>query len=59
VLGPLGNIVEVIQAGPNRLLVLDHNGKELMIPVNSPFIKRVNKSKKVITVSLPEGFLDI
>jgi 16S rRNA processing protein RimM len=30
-----------------------------MIPVNSPFIKRVNKSKKVITVSLPEGFLDI
>ena len=59
VLGPLGNIVEVIQAGPNRLLVLDHDGKEIMIPVNSPFIKRVNKSKKVITVSLPEGFLDI
>jgi 16S rRNA processing protein RimM len=59
VLGPLGNIVEVVQAGPNRLLVVDHNGKEVMIPVNSPFIKRVNKSKKVITVSLPEGFLDI
>ena len=58
-LGPLGNVVEVVQAGPNRLLVLDHNGKELLIPVNSPFIKRLNKSKKSITVSLPEGFLDI
>ncbi|HZI25956.1 MAG TPA: ribosome maturation factor RimM [Chryseolinea sp.] len=59
VLGPLGSVVEVVQAGPNRLLVLDHNGKELMIPVNSPFIKRLNKSKKIITVSLPEGYLDI
>ena len=59
VLGPLGNVVEVVQAGPNRLLVLDHNGKELLIPVNGPFIKRLNKSKKSITVSLPEGFLDI
>ena len=58
-LGPLGNIVEVVQAGLNRLLVIDREGKEVMIPINSPFIKRINKSKKVITVSLPEGFLDI
>ena len=58
-LGPLGSIIEVVQAGPNRLLVLEHDGKEVMIPVNSPFIKRINKSKKLITVSLPEGFLDI
>ena len=58
-LGPLGSIVEVVQAGPNRLLVLDHDGKEVLIPVNSPFIRRINKSKKLITVSLPEGFLDI
>lgn len=57
--GPLGVIVDVVQAGPNRLLVLNHGGKEVLIPVNSPFIKRINKSKKLITVSLPEGFLDI
>jgi 16S rRNA processing protein RimM len=58
-LGQLGNIVEVTQAGPNRLLVVDYQGRELMIPVNSPFIRRINKSKKEITVNLPEGFLDI
>jgi 16S rRNA processing protein RimM len=58
-LGPLGRIVEVMLAGPNRLLVLEHDGKEVLIPVNSPFIKRINKSKKLITVSLPDGFLDI
>lgn len=58
-LGPLGTINEVVQAGPNRLLLLEHNGKEVMIPVNGPFIKRINKSKKQITVDLPEGFLEI
>lgn len=58
-LGSLGKIVEVVQAGPNRLLALEHNGREVLIPVNSPFITSINKSKKVVTVNLPEGFLDI
>jgi 16S rRNA processing protein RimM len=57
--GPLGKIVEVIKAGPNRLLVLDHQGKEVLIPINSPFIIQINKSKRMLTVNLPEGFLDI
>jgi 16S rRNA processing protein RimM len=57
--GSLGTIKEVVQAGPNRLLLLEYNGKEVLIPVNAPFIKRVNKSKKTIKVALPEGYLDI
>jgi 16S rRNA processing protein RimM len=58
-LGELGKITGVMNAGPNRLLELDHGGKELLIPVNSPFIRSLNKGKKTFTVSLPEGFLDI
>jgi 16S rRNA processing protein RimM len=58
-LGMLGKIVDVMNAGANRLLVLDHNGKEVLIPINSPFVKSVNKSRKKIQVNLPEGFLDI
>lgn len=57
--GVLGLITEVMQAGANRLLVLMHEGKEVLIPVNSPFITSINKSKKKISVDLPEGFLDI
>lgn len=57
--GPLGKVIEVSQAGPNKLLVIRHDGKEVLIPVNSPFIKSVNKSKGTISVVLPEGFLDI
>jgi 16S rRNA processing protein RimM len=57
--GPLGFVEEVEQAGPNRFLILSYIQKEIMIPVNGPFIKSINKSKKKISVSLPEGFLDI
>lgn len=55
----LGNVTDIMEAGPSRFLVLDHNGKEVLIPTNGPFIKSVNKSKKRVTVELPEGFLDL
>jgi 16S rRNA processing protein RimM len=58
-LGLLGTISEVIQAGPNKLLSVDYQNKEVLIPINSPFISGVNKSRKRITVSLPEGYLEI
>jgi 16S rRNA processing protein RimM len=58
-LGHLGNVREVMQAGPNRLLVVLRQGREVLIPVHGPFITSVNKTKKRISVTLPEGFLDI
>lgn len=55
----LGHVKEVETAGPNRFIIVTTAEKEVMIPVNGPFIKGINKSKKKITVNLPEGFLDI
>lgn len=57
--GILGKITQITAAGPNKLLSVDHHGKEVLIPLNSPFITAINKSKKKISVTLPEGFLDI
>jgi len=57
--GDLGTVREVEETGPNRFLVVDYLAKAVMIPVNGPFIKSINKTKKRITVSLPEGFLDL
>lgn len=57
--GLLGRITEVMQAGPNKLLSVDYQGKEVLIPLNSPFITSVNKAKKRIIVTLPDGFLDM
>ena len=58
-LGDLGQVREVIDAGPNKLIAVDHGDKEVLIPVNGPFIKSINKSRKTITVELPDGFLDL
>ncbi len=57
--GLLGKVIEVTIAGSNKLLSVDHHGKEILIPINSPFITSINKSKKKVSVTLPEGFLDI
>ncbi len=57
--GLLGEVREVMQAGPNRLLVVQHVDKEVLIPVNGPFITSINKAKKSIIVDLPEGFLEL
>jgi len=58
-LGLLGEIREVVQIGPSRLLAIGRPLKEILIPIQGPFIQSVNKSKKKVRVDLPEGFLDI
>lgn len=58
-LGQLGIITDVMTAGPNRLLVMEYQEKEILIPINSPFIINVNKSENRVTTELPDGFLDI
>ena len=57
--GDIGTVAGVEMSGMNRLLVVKNEMKEILIPVNSPFILGINKSKKKISVKLPEGFLDI
>ncbi len=57
--GSIGYVKEVFEHGLSRHLVVLQNQKEVMIPTNGPFIKGINKTKKKITVELPEGFLDI
>lgn len=59
--GNLGTVREVVQSGLQRLLSVegDADGREILIPVNDAFITRVNRARKTITVSLPDGFLDI
>lgn len=58
-LGDLGKITAVETSGVIRLLVVSQGEKEFLIPTNGPFITSINKTKKKISVDLPEGFLDI
>lgn len=56
-LGKLGVVNQVENQGLNKLLVVGE--KNVLIPVNGPFIQSISKAKKRIDVELPEGFLDI
>jgi 16S rRNA processing protein RimM len=58
-LGTIGKVNRVEQAGTNKLLSVDYSGKEILIPINGPFITSVNKSNHKIKVELPDGFVDI
>jgi 16S rRNA processing protein RimM len=57
--GNLGKVVEVIQTGANRLLCINYNEREILIPIQGELITTINKRSKKITVNLPDGFLDI
>lgn len=57
--GKLGSIQEIVHSGMQRLLSIDFKDDHLLIPVNGPFIKRIDKGNKTMTVLLPEGYLDL
>jgi 16S rRNA processing protein RimM len=53
----LGVVGQVINQGFTRFLEVGE--RNVLIPINGPFIKSISKTKKRIEVELPEGFLDI
>jgi 16S rRNA processing protein RimM len=57
--GAIGTVTDVVTSGPARLLEVKNDKKEILIPIDGPFITSINKSKKKIEVDLPDGFLDI
>ena len=58
--GELGEVVEVDTATVNTLFVVEQeDGEELLIPAQEEFIVEINQEKKLITVELPEGLLNL
>ena len=55
--GELGVIEEVVENPGQVLLSIKKDGKEIMIPFVEDFILDLNKRKKEITLSLPEGLV--
>lgn len=54
--GPLGTVAEVIEHPGNTLLKLTGTGPEKMVPYQAAFIKKTDKTKRTLTLELPEGF---
>lgn len=57
--GEIGKITDVDDSTINTLFVVDHKGTEVLIPAQEDFIVDLNRKKKVITMHLPEGLLEL
>ena len=58
--GVLGTILEVDESTINTLFVVERpDGEELLIPAQEEFMVNIDPEKRLITVEIPEGLLDI
>lgn len=57
--GLLGNVAEVVEMPSQLLLKIYQDENELLIPLNENTLQNIDRKKKVIYVSLPDGLLDI
>ncbi|MEN9950555.1 MAG: rRNA processing protein RimM [Bacteroidota bacterium] len=55
----LGKVLEVIEQPLQILLMLEIDGKEVLVPVNESTIDRIDNKSEKIFLTLPEGLLDI
>jgi 16S rRNA processing protein RimM len=57
--GPIGIVVSIIDHVANPLLQLDCKGKEVLIPLNVELNKKIDRKKRTLTLTAPEGLLEI
>jgi len=55
----LGPIIEVIEQPHQILCTIDMNGKEALIPLHQESLGEIDRVKKQIHVTLPEGLLEL
>ncbi|MBS1737245.1 MAG: 16S rRNA processing protein RimM [Bacteroidetes bacterium] len=55
----VGEVIEVIEQPHQVLCKIMYDQKEMLIPVHPDFIEKIDKKKKHLVVSLPEGLLEL
>ena len=55
----LSEILEVIEQRHQLLCRIEINKKEVLIPINESFLRKIDHKKKEVIVELPEGLLDV
>lgn len=58
-LGILGLVRTVYSMQAQDLLVMEYQGKEVLIPINPEIVLDADKEAKTLNVDLPEGLLDV
>jgi 16S rRNA processing protein RimM len=57
--GDVGTITGINDMTTQALFEVDNNGNQILIPLNDHFIDKVDRKNKTITVTTPEGLIDL
>ena len=57
--GDIGKVTDVDNSTINTLFVVDYKGTEILIPAQEDFIVDLDREKRIITMQIPEGLLDL
>lgn len=57
--GDIGVITGINDSTSQALFEIDNNGSEILIPLNDHFIDKVDRKNKSITITTPEGLIDL
>ncbi len=57
--GAIGTVKEFVEAGPQLIMVVSFEDKEILIPFHDDFFVQVIHDKKEIKMDLPNGLVDL
>lgn len=57
--GSVGTITGVNDSTTQALFEVDHDGAQVLVPINDEFIEKVDRKNKSVTVTTPEGLIDL
>ena len=57
--GPIGNVAAVNDATAQHLFIIEHLGKEILVPINDEIIQQIDRGNKTLYLNTPEGLIDL
>ena len=58
-MGKVGLAKGVLELPHQKLLEIDHNGKEVLLPLQPEFYLDIDRDRRILLVSIPDGLLDV
>ena len=59
IFGEIGTITAINDSTAQHLFQIDHQGKEVLIPVSDEIIVRLDREKKIIHLNAPDGLIEL
>ena len=57
--GDIGILTGINDNTAQALFEIEKNGKQILIPMNDRFLQKVDKKKKIVYVTTPDGLIDL